>query len=51
VKYDLRFGSRSTSQQHGDDGDEDISILENGNMKTKKGPKGGANQWQQRGGE
>jgi hypothetical protein len=51
VQEELRVGSRSTSQQCGGDGDEDLALLVKGKKKTKKSPKGGAKQQQQRGGE
>jgi len=41
LQEDLRFGSRYSSQQHGMDDEGDISLLEKGNKKTKKAPKGG----------
>lgn len=48
VYEELRFGSGSTSQQHGGDDEGDLALLAKGKKKTKKGPKGGAKQ-QQRG--
>jgi hypothetical protein len=50
VQEETRRGSGSTSQQRGGEVEEDLSPLEKGKKKTKKGPKVGAKQ-QQRGGE
>jgi hypothetical protein len=44
VQEELRVGSGSTSQQRGGDDEGNISLLEKGKKKTKKGPKGGAKQ-------
>jgi hypothetical protein len=51
VQEELSVGSGSTSQQHGGDNEGDLALLARGKKKTKKGPKGGAKQRQQRGGE
>jgi hypothetical protein len=42
VQEEFKIGSRSTSQQHGGDDGEDLSIYTKGRKKTKKCPKGGA---------
>jgi hypothetical protein len=50
VQEENRIGSGSTSQQHGEDGDENVALSAKSKKKTKKGPKGGDKQ-QQKGGE
>jgi hypothetical protein len=50
VQEELRFGSGSSSRQHGGIDEGDLALLAKGKKKTKKGPKGGAKQ-QQKGGE
>jgi hypothetical protein len=40
VQEELRVGSGSSSQQHGEDGDEDLALLEKGKKKTKQGSQG-----------
>jgi hypothetical protein len=50
VQEDLRIGSGSTNQQHGEDDGENLVLSAKGKKNTKKSPKGGARQ-QQKGGE
>jgi hypothetical protein len=42
VQEEIMIASRYTSQQHGGDDGEDLSLSTKGKKKTKKGPKGGA---------
>jgi hypothetical protein len=44
LQEELRVGM--TSQQRGEDGDEDLALLAKGKKKTKQGPKGRAKQQQ-----